>query len=491
MGGKAQVLELLRSRLVGLFASGADPADQSLGDDALEGAGDQIGLDADVQEPLDGAGSIVGVDGRQDDVAGDGGPHGDLGGLAVADLTDGDDVGVLAQDGAQAAGKGHACLFIDLDLVDTVHIVFDGILQSHQVDLAGIELIDDGVHGGGLTGAGGTHDQKDAVFHPDQAPVLFQVVARKADGVRTDEAAGLVQQTQNDLLSIYSRQGRDTQVDLLVADADIEAAVLGNPSLRDVHAAHDLDAGQDRGLQLSGNRESFAQDTVDAHADLEFGLPWLDMDITGALIDGALDDGVDQADGRGTVGGVLSDPVGGKGGFDGLRGVPLGGRLPAHLLDGPRRALISVEDSDRAFHGGSGGDHRRDLAVDCLAHLLYGNEIEGIHHGQEKFIADQAHRHDLVLLCDIFGQDLGQLRRNRGPGQVHELDAELHLQGFDQVILSDETMLLQDGPQSLVGSLLQSQALLKVRLCDHTGRDQEVSQTEVPPGSGRLFRSVK
>ena len=46
----------------------------------------------------------VGVQRGEDQVAGQGGPHGQLGGLGVADLADQDDVGVLAQHAH--AGRG-------------------------------------------------------------------------------------------------------------------------------------------------------------------------------------------------------------------------------------------------------------------------------------------------------------------------------------------------------------------------------------------------
>ena len=51
-------------------------------------------------------------------MAGQRGVDGDVGGLAVADLADHDDVRVLAQDVPQARGEGQPDLRVDLDLVD-------------------------------------------------------------------------------------------------------------------------------------------------------------------------------------------------------------------------------------------------------------------------------------------------------------------------------------------------------------------------------------
>ena len=56
-----------------------------------------VGLDAHVEEPADDLAGAAGVKGRQDQMAGERGLKGDLGGGLVADLADRDDLGVLPQ----------------------------------------------------------------------------------------------------------------------------------------------------------------------------------------------------------------------------------------------------------------------------------------------------------------------------------------------------------------------------------------------------------
>ena len=53
--------------------------------------------------------------------------------LEVADLADHDDVGILAQDRAQAARERHLDLRVDLRLADAVDVVLDRILDGHDV----------------------------------------------------------------------------------------------------------------------------------------------------------------------------------------------------------------------------------------------------------------------------------------------------------------------------------------------------------------------
>ena len=87
------------------FAVEADFADQALGDDAFDGGGDQERLEAQVEQAGDGAGGVVGVQGAEDQVAGQGRLHGDLGGFLVADFADQDDVRVLTQHRPEDAAR--------------------------------------------------------------------------------------------------------------------------------------------------------------------------------------------------------------------------------------------------------------------------------------------------------------------------------------------------------------------------------------------------
>src|SRR5690606_5335003 len=95
---------------------GTDFPDQSLCDHALEAGADQVGFDAHVDQAGDGAGGVVGVEGAQHQVAGEGGAHGDVGGFAVADFADQDDVGVVAEDGAEDVGERQSDFGVDLQL---------------------------------------------------------------------------------------------------------------------------------------------------------------------------------------------------------------------------------------------------------------------------------------------------------------------------------------------------------------------------------------
>ena len=65
-------------------------------------------------------------------------------------------------------GKGETDLLVHLALVDAIHLVFNGIFTGHDVSGALLHLGQGTVKRGGLTTAGGTGDEKDAVRLADQ-----------------------------------------------------------------------------------------------------------------------------------------------------------------------------------------------------------------------------------------------------------------------------------------------------------------------------------
>ena len=158
LGAKLQLHQLFFGRGVFGFAVEADFADQALGDDAFDGGGHQERFEAQVQQTGDGAGGVVGVQGAEDQVAGERGLHGDFGGFLVADFADQDDVGVLAQHAAQDAGEGQFDFGFDLALDDAVDVVFDGVFGGDEFAAGVVEFAQGGIERGGFSGAGGAGD---------------------------------------------------------------------------------------------------------------------------------------------------------------------------------------------------------------------------------------------------------------------------------------------------------------------------------------------
>ena len=466
---------------------GADLAQQPLGDDALHRPGDEVGLHADIQKAVDGADGVVGVDGGEHQVAGHGGPHGNLGGLTVPDFAHGDDIRVLAEDGAEDVGEGQAGLVVDLDLTDAADVVLHRVLQRDQVDLLAFQAVDHGVEGGGFAGARGAHHEDDAlggVVHQPAEPL--PVSALQADALQGGQLRGLPQEADDHLLAVDGGQGGNPEVQGLLADGDVGPSVLGNQLLGNVHPGHDLQAGDHGALELPGHRDDGPEGPVDAHADGHAVLAGLHVDVRGPLGAGPVNDGVHQPDGRGGVRLILvhGHALGlGQGGG----AVLAAQQVPLHVLDGLHGPLVAVEVLDRPLHGGGGGDDGHHPAAGHRPDLLHGHEVQRVRHGKPDLGPGGLDGDHHMLLCQAFGQELGHFRRDGAGVQVDELYAQLAHQRVDELPLRDEAVLLQDRAQALSCALLERQRLIQLRLGDVPALDQQVAEFDVFHGVPSFF----
>ncbi len=111
-------------------------------------APDEIGFDADVVEAGDGAGGVVGVQGAEHQVSGQGGLRGDPGSVGIADFTDHHDVRVLPQQRPQGVCEGEPSLVVYLELIDAAQDIFNRILDGADVDVVAVEFLEHGVERG-------------------------------------------------------------------------------------------------------------------------------------------------------------------------------------------------------------------------------------------------------------------------------------------------------------------------------------------------------
>jgi hypothetical protein len=86
--------------LVGFAAMLAEFSSEALAQNSAEGGADEIGFDAEIVEPTDGGGSVGGVHGAENQLAGEGILGGEPGGFGVGDFADHGDVRVLPGDAA-------------------------------------------------------------------------------------------------------------------------------------------------------------------------------------------------------------------------------------------------------------------------------------------------------------------------------------------------------------------------------------------------------
>ena len=329
------------------LAGGADDAHQPLRQHGHDGRRDQVVLHAHIGEPGDRAGRVVGVQCGVNEVAGQGGTDGHIGGLAIADFTDHDHVRVLTHDVPQPGCEGQTDLRIDVDLVDPVHLIFDRVLDGDDLLVGLVDALQRRVERGALAAAGGAGDQKDTVRHGREMLHPPEHERIEAQVVQVVEVAGrAVEQAHDHAFAIQRGQRRDAQIDLAPQRLDLDAAVLRQPALGDVQAGHQLHAGDNRGFQFARRGLLLVQHAINAKADAKLPFEGLEVNVAGAPLHRGGDHGVDQADHRRLAGHIPQM-------------LEVGGRLLA--IAGQNRALLvglAVVAFERVENLGLGRDLR-------------------------------------------------------------------------------------------------------------------------------------
>src|SRR5204863_7154229 len=98
-----------------------------------------------------------------------------------------------------------------------------------------------------FSGTGRASDEKNSVRQLNQALECLLIVAKKAELGQTEHQTFLVENTNDNALAVIGRDGRDSKIDRLLFDFDLNASVLRQPFFRDAHrTGHDLEPADDR-----------------------------------------------------------------------------------------------------------------------------------------------------------------------------------------------------------------------------------------------------
>ena len=405
----------------------------------------------------------------------------DLRRLEVAGLTDEDDVGVLAQEGAQRRREGPAHAVVDLHLVDALQVVLDGILGRHDVVLGRIDRVDGRIERGRLARARRPRDEDHAVRLVDRPGELLQAPLVEAELREVELQRVLVEDPEDRLLAEDRRQGRHAKVDLAGAVPELEAPVLRHAALGDVQVRHDLEAREDRGLETFGRREHLVEHAVDPEPDPEHLLVRLEVYVRGAFLDRVHEHHVDELDDRRLVGRLLQ-----------LEGVDLGAVLVAlHDLDvgevrrhvlhdaGDRLGFRLVVTVDRLLDRRLRGDERQHLEVRHEGDVVQREHVGRVGHRERERVPHPPDRQHLVLLRDRRRDELQDLQIDLELREGDGRHAILAREEADQLLLVDEPEPDQDGAELLGRALLLDQSLLELLLTEQTVGDEEVPEPPV------------
>ena len=191
---------------------------------------------------------------------------------------------------------------VDVDLLDPVDLVLDRVLDADQGPVGCIELAEQRVQGGRLAGAGRAGGEDRSLNLADRIEYQPLVLLAHAERVKVEHDAVLVEDAHHDRLAADHGEDGDPDVDLAVVDLECDAAVLGDPALRDIELGHDLDAGDEPGHPVVGHRGRIDHDAVHPVANLHRLAPRVEVDVGGAAVDGVGDDRVDELDDRRLLG---------------------------------------------------------------------------------------------------------------------------------------------------------------------------------------------
>ena len=241
-------------------------------------------------------------------------------------------------------------------------------------------------------------------------------------------------------------------------------------ALGDVQLRHDLEAGDDRQLQLDGRLHHLVEHAVHAVAVAEVRLVRLDVDVGGALLDRVQQDEVDQLD-HGRVGGALLQVA--EVGDAAL--VMLDGDVALveplhHLFVGG--ALLRVVLLQRLLDGLLAGDDDLDVVAGEELDVVDGVDVGGVAHRQDQRGAGAVDRNALVLLGDFLGDEFHHLAVDVEFFQVDGRNAVLLRKKIGELGLFDEAELREVVTDPAAGLLLLVLRLLQLLQRDEVFADQ-------------------
>src|SRR5450756_1700450 len=405
----------------------------------------------------------------QDKVPGQGGLDSDLRRLAIPDLADEHNVGVLTQDAAQAVGERHVRLDVDLHLVESIHLVLDRVLHRDDVLSGRVETVERGVQGRRFAGAGGTRDDDHAIRLADDVVEEVQRITEESKVLKGHHGTALVQDTHNDLLAVDGRQRTDAEVDGLVLDAQGDTAVLRLAPLGDIHVGHDLDAREHAGLDVTRQLLLLLQDTVDTVADAQMVFLWFHVDIRRALDDGLGDDGVDQPD-DGRVLTHLTQLLDTD--LFATFCDDLGLCLGAGFLDGVSDEVVLLDSAEDSVLG---SDEELCLASVCGKQVVHQLDVGG---GAE-CDADDAlltlERDETVAFGTRLIHHRQHVRRYLLGHDIYEWHVPLFGKDLCLDVIVDEPLIDEDLQQWFIGTVLNGESSIKSLFVDIPSCKQNTS----------------
>jgi hypothetical protein len=177
-----------------------------------------------------------------------------------------------------------------------VDLVLDGVFDREDVALGAVQFDQTRREGGGLSTAGGPGDEDDPILSKNELFDELSAAFGEPELLEFEDGPCLFQDTHDEALAVDRRDRRETDVDVLPGDLDLDPAILGEALFGDIEGAHDLDPGGDRGVCFFGLANDVVQHSVDPIADDQVLFKRFDVNIRSLLLDCSKQEGVDELD---------------------------------------------------------------------------------------------------------------------------------------------------------------------------------------------------
>ena len=242
-------------------------------------------------------------------------------------------------------------------------------------------------------------------------------------------------------------------------------AVLGLARFGDIHLGHDLEAGDDRGLDRLGAAHHLVQDAVDAEPNTQVVLLRLDVDVGGAVGDGLLDDVVDELDRRRfdvDVGELVEFLVG------------TAPRADEHVLSSVLGDLVVLLDGreDVVLRR----DRRLDLAAGDDPEVVEREDVLRVGHRDHEHVVAQLDRHESVARREFLGHDDNGGRLGLALGEIDVLDADLLRHDRQDRALSGVAEIDQNATERAARGTVHLESVVELFLGDDARSHQKLAE---------------
>jgi hypothetical protein len=287
----------------------------------------------------------------------------------------------------------------------------------------------------------------------------------------------IVEDSDDDLLTERERQGTHSEVDWAAFHHDMDAAVLWQAALADIHVGHDLDARRDRRREVHGGLERQVQRPVDTIADPQLPLGRLDVDVAGPLLDRIVNNVIHEPDD-----GALPGDVGGRG--------DVGDRLLDQLDGVLRRVVDDVVDDEHPRVGHVGLHHPADVFGACdrnlhfatgeIPQLVEQEDIGRLGHGDRQHIPHAEERQNRMFFDEFARNQLEHLGVEHAAVEPHVWNTEFHCQAFEDLVLAAELPFEQHFAEQLFPEtlFLASERGLELLRGQMTFADEQIAKPE-------------